>query len=644
VSKVADILGPDGLLARRLAGYNHRPQQEAMAEQVAQVLAEGGTLICEAGTGTGKTYAYLTPALLSGRKVLISTGTRNLQDQLFHRDLPLVRDALDIPVRIALLKGRANYLCPYRLALALQDHHGGTTEFRRQLLAVRDWASATRVGDIAELALPDDAPVWPAVTSTSDNCLRQDCPDWDQCPLLEARRRAQEADLVVVNHHLLCADIALRDEGFGEILPGADAFIVDEAHQLPEVAGNFFGTAVSGRQFLELVRDTEAEYGREAGDLPEFPDILANLRHAAQEMRLSLGEEARRSPWRDIAENPAASALLEGLRQGLEDVQAALEAIKGRGKGLDSCLARAADLATGLARIMEPAVDSADIRWFETQGKGYRLHQTPLSVAGIFQAQMERYPAAWIFTSATLAVAERFDHFASQLGIGDAHTACWDSPFDYPNQALWFVPRGLPDPALPAYGDAVTDLAARILAFSRGRAFLLFTSHRALRRAAEQLETRLDYPLLVQGSAPRGELLKRFRELGNAVLLGTASFWEGVDVRGEALSCVIIDKLPFASPGDPVLAARIDALRQQGGNPFRDFQLPQAVISLKQGAGRLIRDATDRGVLVVCDPRLLSKPYGHAFLKSLPPMARTRDLALVERFFAEDSLRPAAGP
>ncbi|MCO5762520.1 MAG: ATP-dependent DNA helicase [Chromatiaceae bacterium] len=634
--QISAILGPHGLLAQRLPGYNHRPQQEAMAEEVARVLVEGGTLICEAGTGTGKTYAYLTPALLAGRKVLISTGTRALQDQLYHRDLPLVREALDIPVRIALLKGRANYLCPYRLELALADHRSGQREFRRQLLVVRDWASATRSGDIAELPLPDDAPVWPAVTSTSDNCLRQECPDWDHCPLLQARRRAQEADIVVVNHHLLCADIALRDEGFGEILPGADAFIVDEAHQLPEVAGNFFGTAISGRQVLELVRDAEIEYDREAGDVPEFPALLASLRHATLDMRLALGAdaEARRAPWAELTADGTATASLAEMRQRLADVQAALSALAGRAKGLDSCLGRVTDLVTGLTRIAEPAADTTAIRWFETQGKGFRLHLTPLSVADIFQAQLTRQRASWIFTSATLAVAGGFDHFAGQLGIQDARTACWDSPFDYPRQALWFVPRGLPDPTSPAYGDAVTDLAARILAYSRGRAFLLFTSHRALRRAAEQLADRLDYPLLIQGTAPRGELLKRFRELGNAVLLGTSSFWEGVDVRGEALSCVIIDKLPFASPGDPVLAARIDALRQRGGNPFRDFQLPQAVIALKQGAGRLIRDPGDRGVLVVCDPRLLTKSYGHAFLNSLPAMARTRDLALVEAFFA----------
>jgi ATP-dependent DNA helicase DinG len=634
VSQIGEILGPAGLLSERLPGYNHRPQQQAMAETVAQVLHQGGTLICEAGTGIGKTYAYLIPALLSGRKVLVSTGTRHLQDQLFHRDLPLVRDALEVPVRAALLKGRGNYLCRYRLDLSLHDPSRHSGELRRQLLAVRDWAPATRSGDVAELNLPDDAPVWPAVTSTSDNCLGQECAEWDRCHLVAARRQAQEADLVVVNHHLLCADISLRDGGFGEILPGADCFIVDEAHQLPEVAGNFFGTAVSGRQLLDLVRDTEVEYQREARDMPDLPERLAALRRATLDLRLSLGEQPRRGPWREIAEDLTAAARLGDLRHRLERLREALEAARGRTKGLDACLARTTDLAEKLTALEGDAGDPEDIRWFETQGKGFRLHQTPLSVADIFRTEMARHQAAWIFTSATLAVADRFDHFASQLGIADARTACWDSPFDYSRQALWFVPRDMPDPSEPGYVEAVTEIAARILDYSRGRAFLLFTSHRALRRAADILEPRLPYPLLVQGSAPRRDLLGRFRALGNAVLLGTSSFWEGVDVRGEALSCVIIDKLPFASPGDPVLAARIDALRRTGGNPFRDFQLPQAVISLKQGAGRLIRDRSDRGVLVVCDPRLLSRSYGQAFLDSLPPMGRTRDPLEVERFFS----------
>lgn len=632
MDQIEEILGPNGLLSGRLEGYNHRPQQQEMAEAVAEVLADGGILICEAGTGTGKTFAYLVPALLSGRKVLVSTGTRNLQDQLFHRDLPLVRESLKIPVRIAMLKGRANYLCRYRLDAALQDHRRGFVELRQQLLQVRDWAPVTRSGDVAELNLPEDAPVWPAVTSSSDNCLGQGCPDWSRCHLVEARRRAQEADLVVVNHHLLCADLSLRDEGFGEILPGADCFVVDEAHQLPAVAGSFFGTAVSGRQLLDLTRDLEVEHRREAGDVPQLIELANELRRGVLDLRLSFGEEARRGPWSEIASDALTARALDSVRSRLNDLHSALGALEGRGKGLDSCLARSAELGQRLELLAENA-DGDDIRWYETQGKGFRLHQTPLQVDDIFRSYMERHPAAWIFTSATLAVGERFDHFARQLGIFEARTERWDSPFDYARQALWFVPRGMPDPASPDYVGAVAELAGRILDYSRGRAFLLFTSHRALREAADWLEPRLAYPLLVQGSAPRAELLERFRRLGNAVLLGTASFWEGVDVRGEALSCVLIDKLPFASPGDPVLAARIEALRKQGGNPFGEFQLPQAVIALKQGAGRLIRDAHDRGVLVVCDPRLLGRSYGHAFLKSLPPMARTRDLDEVRRFF-----------
>ena len=636
MDRIGDILGPEGLLSERLSGYRHRPQQQAMAEAVAGSLADGETLICEAGTGTGKTFAYLVPALLSGRKVLVSTGTRNLQDQLFHRDLPLVREVLKVPVRISMLKGRGNYLCRYRLEAAQQDHRRALPEMRQQLLLVRDWASVTRSGDVSELDLPEDASVWPVVTSSSENCLGQGCPEWNGCHLVEARRRAQEADLVVVNHHLLCADLSLRDEGFGEILPGADCFIVDEAHQLPDVAGSFFGMAVSGRQLLDLIRDLEVEYQREAGDVPELLERAGDLRRGVLDLRLSFGEENRRGPWSELLADAAATRALDAVRTRLSDLRAALDALQGRGKGLDSCLARSAELGQRLSLLADGG-ESEGIRWYETQGKGFRLHQTPRQVADIFRSHMERQRAAWVFTSATLAVGERFDHFARQLGIGDARTERWDSPFDYGRQALWFVPRGMPDPSTAAYVTAVAELAADIMEYSRGRAFLLFTSHRALREAAQWLESRIAYPLLVQGSAPRAELLERFRRLGNAVLLGTASFWEGVDVRGDALSCVIIDKLPFASPGDPVLAARIDALRRQGGNPFRDFQLPQAVIALKQGAGRLIRDARDRGVLVVCDPRLLSRSYGHAFLDSLPPMARSRDPLEVKRFFAADA-------
>lgn len=614
-----------------------------MAQCIAEVIDSAGTLICEAGTGTGKTFAYLVPALLSGRKVLISTGTKNLQDQLYHRDLPLVRTVLELPIQAALLKGRANYLCRHRLRLALEDPMRPELGLRVQLSQVRDWSKVTLRGDCAELGLPEDAQVWPLVTSTSDNCLGASCPDWQDCHLVKARREAQAADLVVVNHHLFCADLALKDEGFGEILPGADAFILDEAHQLPEVASGFFGMAISGRQLLDLARDTELEYRREAGDAPGLLERTDGLRRAVQDLRLGLGECDRRGPWQELQGAAAAVRALGSLVRRLAALDQGLEALQGRGKGLDACHARSSDLAERLA-LLEGEGAPEQVRWFETQGRGFRLHQTPLQVAQVFREQMGRGRAAWVFTSATLAVGDSFAHFASQLGIEGARCERWDSPFDYANQALWFVPRGLPDPSDPGYNARVLDLAVELIGSSRGRTFLLFTGHRALREVAEGLQGRVPYPILVQGSAPRAELLERFRALGNAVLLGTASFWEGVDVRGEALSCVVIDRLPFASPGDPVLAARIEALRRRGGQPFRDYQLPQAVIALKQGAGRLIRGADDRGVLVVCDPRLLGRSYGHSFLASLPPMRRTRDLAEVESFFAGVQGRPTPSP
>jgi len=629
--ELEEVLGPEGLLARRIEGFRYRPQQLRMAEAVAAALDSGEVLISEAGTGTGKTFAYLLPALLSDLKIIVSTGTRNLQDQLYHRDLPLMRDLLASGRKVALLKGRANYLCRHRLNMSAEGHH--PKEVIHQLSQVRRWASTTRQGDIAGFSeVPEDAPVWPLVTSTNENCLGQECPEWNECHLVEARRRAQEADLVVINHHLLCADLALKDGGFGEILPGADAFIVDEAHQLPETASNFFGATVSGRQLMELARDATTEYHREAGDMAELPRRADALQNAVREMRLSFGLDLRRGNWSEIVRDPAIAGALGKLRQALADLQEALDAMEGRGKGLDSCLARCNDLEQGLDLLLGEEA-TGEIRWFEVHRQSFRLNRTPLDIAEVFQAHMARHPAAWIFTSATLAVGESFAHFERQLGLEGTRSHRWDSPFDYPNQALWYVPKGIHDPRREGFGQTVADISIEVLQASGGRAFLLYTSHRALRWAAEYLESRIDFPMLVQGEAPRAELLDRFRDLGNAVLLGTSSFWEGVDVRGEALSCVIIDKLPFAAPGDPVLQARLDALRARGGNPFMEHQVPQAAIALKQGAGRLIRDATDRGVLVLCDIRILTKPYGRIFIDSMPPMARTRDLADVRRFF-----------
>ncbi len=634
MNDLSELLGPDGLLSKHVEAFSHRPQQLEMAQRVEQILADGGVLITEAGTGTGKTFAYLVPALLSGLKVIVSTGTKNLQDQLYHRDLPLIKDALAVPATVALLKGRSNYLCIHRMDNALQEGRLRSRELVDQLMQVRDWSGKTKVGDIAELsAIPEASGIWPVITSTVDNCLGAECPSYSTCHLVEARRRAQEADLVVVNHHLLCADFALKDEGFGELLPEADCFIVDEAHQLPEIASNFFGINITGRQLLELARDSETEYLKEAGDIPEIPAQVSALSKAVRDLRLVFGLELRRGPWVEISGDERITNALDKMQNELVALKDLLDQVKERGKGLESCYERSEKILEKLDQLFAQDDDNS-IRWFETYSQSFSLNRTQLDVSEMFRSQIERRCGSWIFTSATLAVGESFRHFQGQLGVQEAETLCLDSPFDYPNQALWFVPRNMPEPRSPDYLEAVLGIIEPVIEASAGRAFLLFTSHRALRLAAEALEDRVDFPLLVQGSAPKTELLEQFRELGNAVLLGTASFWEGVDVRGEALSCVVIDKLPFASPGDPVLQARIDALKKRGGNPFMEFQVPQAAIALKQGAGRLIRDETDRGVLVICDPRLLSKGYGHTFLNSMPPMARTRVLQDVQEFFA----------
>ena len=629
----AALLGGDGPLAGCLPGFAPREPQQRMAAAVARTLEEGGTLVVEAGTGTGKTFAYLVPALLAGDKVIVSTGTRHLQDQLFHRDLPLVREALAVGADVALLKGRANYLCLHRLELALAE---GGRQQARALAAVSEWAGRTRSGDIAELtAVAEDAPVWPRVTSTADNCLGGDCPRYGDCFVARARRRAQEADLVVVNHHLLLADMALKEEGFGELLPEASAFIIDEAHQLPETAAAFFGWGLSSRQLLNLARDAVLEHLAEAGDMQDLPEAASGLEKAVADLRLALGDAGQRRAWPDVRSDQRVGEALARVGERLAALAAWLEAAAPRGRGLENCWRRALLLGEHLTAAAAE-VPADQVAWVETYRRGFAIQFTPLEVAGLFAEQRARLEGAWVFTSATLAVGESFQHFNERLGLGDAETLRLDSPFDYARHALLYLPRAMPDPNSGQYGEAVLEEARRLVEASRGRAFLLFTSHRALRTAAEALVGLLDYPLLVQGEAPRSELLRRFRELGNAVLLGTSSFWEGVDVRGEALSLVVIDRLPFASPSDPVLAARIECLRAAGGNPFMEYQLPAAVIALKQGVGRLIRDVDDRGVLAILDPRLMNRPYGRIFRASLPPMRLTRDASDVDAFFGEE--------
>ncbi len=632
---VVELLGPRGPLARQ-PGFAPRLQQQQMAAAVDAMLQDGGALIVEAGTGTGKTYAYLIPALRSGARVIVSTGTRHLQDQLYQRDLPAVRQALNSPAKIAVLKGRSNYLCLYRLRLTVAEGRLTSLEQVAELRRIETWARRTGCGDIAEVAeVAENSPLWPQVTSTVDNCLGSECPDFDNCFFAKARREAQNADLLVINHHLFFADMALRESGFVEWLPGAEAIILDEAHQLPEIASFFFGKSLSYWQFLELSRDTRVEQARDARDFPELRDRAAALETAAAVMREALGSADRRAQWREVAEQPTVLNAAANLAQVLSALQQALQAAALRGKGLESCWRRCEDFAQHWTLLAEAPERPEQVRWFETRGRGFILTATPLDIASTFHERMAAQPGAWIFTSATLAVGSSFDHFAARLGLTDYAALRLDSPFDFARNTLLYQPPDLPDPSAPRYTSALLEAILPVLRASQGRAFLLFTSYRALREAEAWLAGRLPYPLLTQGALPKAALLKRFRQLGHAVLLGTASFWEGVDVRGEALSCVVIDRLPFAAPNDPVLQARIESLRQRGENPFTAYQLPQAVIALKQGAGRLIRDVNDRGVLVIGDPRLSNKAYGQTFLDSLPPMPRTRQLERVQAFFAE---------
>ena len=628
----AQLLGDSGPLATHVEAFAPRHEQQALARAVGETLETGGLLVAEAGTGTGKTFAYLVPLLASGTRAVISTATRTLQDQLFRRDLPLVREALAAPVDICLLKGRANYLCLHRMDMADQGESLDETT-QRDLARVRDWAGVTRDGDVGELAwVAEDSRVWPLVTSTVDNCLGSDCPVFEECHVLKARRAAQQADVVVVNHHLLFADMVLKEEGFGELLPGVDAVILDEAHKVESVASRFLGVTVSSRRLLDLARDSIAEHSREAGDMPALPELAWRLEGRVRNARLALGGADQRLPWSNWQGDAEVSSTFAGLRECLNELLTLLEEAAGRGRGLEQCARRAREALAAL-EAME-ADEAGWVRWAETSRLGFQLHRTPLEVADTLRTYMDARPAAWIFTSATLSVGGSFDHATRRLGVPDARTLQLDSPFDYARRALLYLPPQMPDPNAADYHQAVIDAALPVIRASGGGAFFLFTSHRALRWCARHIRDQLDYPVLVQGEAPRGELIQRFREHGNSVLLGSQTFWEGVDVRGTALRVVIIDRLPFAAPSDPVLQARLQALRDQGRSPFVDYQLPEAVITLKQGVGRLIRDVADRGVVMLCDPRLRSRGYGRLFLDSLPALPRTEELADVEAFFA----------
>ncbi|MDX1915393.1 MAG: ATP-dependent DNA helicase [Methylophilus sp.] len=639
-SSLTQIFQAGGALAQAIQGFTERKQQLEMALAIESAIKDNKQLVAEAGTGTGKTFAYLVPALLSGGKVIISTGTKTLQDQLFNRDLPNVRDALKVPVSVSMLKGRANYLCHYHLQRASLEGRFQSREDAQYIPIIQSFAEHSKTGDKAELtAVPENAMVWQSVTSTRDNCLGQECPNYKDCFVMEARKQALAADIVVVNHHLFFADVMLRDEGVTELLPSANTVIFDEAHQLPEVAGLFFGEDISTSQLLDLARDTTVAYLSVAKDCVILGEVVPVLEKACKDFRLVFQFEGSRMPVQKALSLKKFEQAYTDMQTALAKVTEALETQAARDPSLEKCWQRGEVLLQQLDSWLKASNPNL-VRWVEVFTQSVQLHATPLSVADSFGKQLTAQPRAWIFTSATLAVKSDFSHYIAQMGLHAAETGFWESPFDYEAQALLYAPQNMPDPNSSAYTASVAAVSLPVIQASEGRAFVLCTSLKAMREVHALLkeafaEKGMEYPLLLQGESTRTELLDRFRAHGNAVLVGSQSFWEGVDVRGEALSVVIIDKLPFAPPDDPVLSARIDKMVEEGKNAFMEYQLPYSVITLKQGAGRLIRDEQDRGVLVICDPRLITKPYGRRIWQSLPPFKRTKELADVEAFFGQ---------
>ncbi|MDH3374290.1 MAG: ATP-dependent DNA helicase [Gammaproteobacteria bacterium] len=629
MTDLSEFFGDESPLKDFLPGFQPRAGQAWMAEAVAETIANLDKLIVEAGTGTGKTFAYLLPALQSGRKTIISTGTKALQDQLYHRDLPLIGKAVGRPVTTALLKGRANYLCLERL-----DHAEATEAVIDDLIAVREWRHRTESGDRAELTdVSEDSKVWPLVTSTVDNCLGQKCPEYSACHVVKARRAAQEADLVVVNHHLLLADLAMKEEGFVEFLPGAEAIILDEAHQIPDLAVQFFGVALGSRELEQMIDEIRVE--TMPLRQPELQRRIDALQTAIRVLRAEAPQQEGRHQLDEVIADIRAP--LDGLQLALGALNTAIAEIADSSLELDKLHEQ---LASASERLSLLASDDAwdGLRWVEVNPRSLRINLTPLDVSATLNGLIDNGHQAWIFTSATLAVAEDFSHFASRMGLREVRGLTFPSPYAVEQNGLVYLPPNLPQPSDFGHTDAVLEAVVPLLDMTSGGMFCLFTSHRALNSARKWFRSNKKFlagrKLLIQGSAPRDDLLRRFREAGNAVLLGTGSFWEGVDVRGQALTVVAIDKLPFASPADPLMMARLEFIRREGGNGFTQHQLPQAVLAMKQGAGRLLRDQNDYGVIVLCDPRISSKSYGRMFLKSLEPMPWTSSIDDVAKFLA----------
>ncbi len=633
---IHDLLGCDGPLAHTLPNFAPREQQQQLAQAIHLALEQQSVLVSEAGTGVGKTLAYLIPALLSEHKTIISTGTRHLQDQLFHRDIPQVQSALKSCRQIALLKGRNNYLCKHRLDYVHQHPSLFDNSLIEQLAQVRRWANQTRTGDISEcVQVPENAPIWSEVVSDADFCATHEGEDLAGCFIHQARRQAQQADLVVVNHYLLLSDLALKQRGYEDafLLPSGDAFIIDEAHQLPTIAANFFGNHLSSYQTRRLVKDGLRAHILEAADMPAMRLALEALDRAQRAAGGVLSSIQQRTTWDRVKTH--ADQSMQQISNCYVELMQQLEIAAPRSKRLALLYKRCKEQADILAEFIAAEKHSNWIQWVEAKREHYTLRMTPLQVASLYQASIAHLDTSWVYTSATLSVDRSFSYFKHELGLDEDCQECYQtSPFDYRSQMLLYLPQDLPEPAQPNYLPRMIERARAVIRASEGRTFMLFTSYRALDEAY-QLLADIEYPLLRQGDAPKHELLAQFVEQGHAILLGTTSFWEGVDIRGDALSCVIIDKLPFAAPTDPVIQARIEAMRTQGQDPFKDFQIPQAIIALKQGVGRLIRDRDDRGVVMIGDTRLQKKHYGKLFLRSLQDASITSDYAQVADFFAQ---------
>lgn len=634
---MADDFAADGALALAIPGFKPREPQRQMAQAVSEAIENKHELVVEAGTGTGKTYAYLAPALRSGKKVIISTGSKALQDQLYSRDLPTVARALKFKGQVALLKGRSNYLCLERLEQ--QSMVGGelAVQAMSDLVHLRGWSSETVDGDISTCGgVAEDSTIWPMVTSTNDNCLGSDCPVYKDCFVVKARRKAMDADVVVVNHHLFLADMVVKESGFAELIPEADVMIFDEAHQVPDIASQYFGQQLSSKQLIDLAKDITIAYRTEVRDVQQLQKSADRLSQSAQDFRLALGDPGFRGNLRDIMNNPNIQRALLLLDDALELCYDVAKMSLGRSALLDAAFDRAA-LYRGRLKRLKDVTQPGFSYWYECNSRHFILALTPLSVSDRFREVMDERPASWIFTSATLAVNEKMTHFVERLGVSSAKTMILESPFDFASQALLCVPRNLPSPNQPGGAKQMARMLLPLIEANNGRCFFLCTSHQMMRDLAEQFRAMLALPVLLQGETSKGQLLKQFVAAGNALLVATSSFWEGVDVRGDVLSLVIIDKLPFTSPDDPLLKARMEDCKLRGGDPFDEVQLPDAVITLKQGVGRLIRDVDDRGVLVICDNRLVMRPYGAVFLNSLPPTPRTRDIQQAVEF-----LKPSA--